>query len=472
MSKTITPTYWTSEGFAARDNVDAHGRRVEIWAGIVGEEARVEPTGSGAHVHRARFLQPHRAPSPSRREPPCERFSLCGGCPFMHMDQAGQHAARLAMVRQVLAPVGLAAHTPAAVIPSPDGDEDFRHVIKLAVGRSDKGHLRVGTFGRGTHRVVPIPNCNVASPVLREVMKVVAHHVIELEIYPFETDTDRGTIRHIVLRQSRVDGKVLVTLVVGRTNHHVRALADAIAAGSGAVSGVYQHVNDLPGNAIFAPPIEGVPQFDRLGGEGTIEEEVAGLRLRVGPGDFFQTNPGMADRIVRDVISDLAPFKSHPVVDLYCGVGTFTLPLAREHGWALGVEEVPGAIDRAEESTRLLHLPAEFMRGAVADRLPEIARRVAGRGPVVVVDPARRGLEESVVDGIIGLKPAKVAYLSCNPRALATDLQRFVAAGWTIDSLRAYDMFPQTAHVELLALLSPPTPPVVTARAPRRKLLR
>jgi tRNA/tmRNA/rRNA uracil-C5-methylase (TrmA/RlmC/RlmD family) len=133
---------------------------------------------------------------------------------------------------------------------------------------------------------------------------------------------------------------------------------------------------------------------------------------------------------------------------------------------------VPGAIDRAEESCRLLHLPAEFQRGAVLDRLPEIGRRVAGRGPVVVVDPARRGLEDNVVEGILALQPAQVAYLSCNPRALATDLQRFVAAGWSIRALRAYDMFPQTAHVELLALLSPPTPPVVTARAPRRKILR
>ena len=120
----------------------------------------------------------------------------------------------------------------------------------------------------------------------------------------------------------------------------------------------------------------------------------------------------------------------------------------------------------------LLHLPAEFQRGAVLDRLPEIGRRVAGRGPVVVVDPARRGLEDNVVEGILALQPAQVAYLSCNPRALATDLQRFVAAGWSIRALRAYDMFPQTAHVELLALLSPPTPPVVTARAPRRKILR
>jgi len=472
MSKTITPTYWTPEGLAARDDVDPQGRRVEIWAGIVGEEARVEPVGSGAHVHRARFLQPRRNPSPLRREPPCERYNLCGGCPFMHMTPGGQAEARLALVRQALSGVGLAAHTPTTLIEGPDGDANFRHVIKLAVGRSDKGNLRVGTYARGTHRVVPIPECQVTTPVLREVMKVIAHHVIELEIYPFETETDRGTLRHIVVRQSRVDGKVLVTLVVGRTNHHVRALADAIAAGSGAVSGVYQHVNDLPGNAIFAPPIEGVPQFDRLGGEGTIEEEVAGLRLRVGPGDFFQTNPGIADRIVRDVIADLAPFKSHPVVDLYCGVGTFTLPLAREHGWAVGVEEVPGAIDRAEESCRLLHLPAEFQRGAVLDRLPEIGRRVAGRGPVVVVDPARRGLEDNVVEGILALQPAQVAYLSCNPRALATDLQRFVAAGWSIRALRAYDMFPQTAHVELLALLAPPTPPVVTARAPRRKILR
>jgi 23S rRNA (uracil1939-C5)-methyltransferase len=203
-----------------------------------------------------------------------------------------------------------------------------------------------------------------------------------------------------------------------------------------------------------------------------LEEELAGVRLQVGPGDFFQTNPGVADRIARDLVELLAPFRDRPVLDLYCGVGGFTLALAQSHGWAYGAEVVEGAIARARENARLNHLPAEFGVGRVAEIVPELARRTAGQGPVVVVDPARRGLEEGVIESVLSLQPAAVAYLSCNPRALARDLALFTARGWSLSHIAAYDMFPQTAHLETLVMLLPPSPPEVTRRAPRRRVVR
>jgi 23S rRNA (uracil1939-C5)-methyltransferase len=470
-ARVLTPSHWVPTGEAALRLPD--NREVFVREGIVGEAALVLPAHAGAHRVIGRLVRPAGAPHPSRRRPPCRRFRPCGGCPFMHMVPEAQAAARLALVADALRGVGLEALAPRALIAGPDGDTDYRHVARLAVGWSERGEVRLGAFGRGTHDVVPIPECTVSTPVIREMMTKVAHAVRDADIHPYNPETGQGTLRTIVLRQSRANGQVLVTIVAGRSNPALGRLAERIAVENGAVAGVWLHLNDSPGNAIFAAGSpDGPPPFTRLAGRDTIEDTLDGVRLRVGPGDFFQANPGVAGRIAQDLVALAAEDRARPVVDLYAGVGGFTLALGRHHGLALGAEVVPGAVLRAEENARLNHIAARFVRGTVLDALPEIARRLGGHPPVVLVDPARRGLEAGVLDGILSLSPARVLYVSCNPRALARDLAAFARAGWRVDALHAYDMFPQTSHVEVLARLSPPAPAPAAGVGPRRRIVR
>lgn len=469
--RTVTPDRWTPWGEASARLRD--GREAIIWQGIPGERAQVQPTGGGQHKVHGHWLAPAFEPHPLRRDPPCGKVNTCGGCPLMHLVEEGQHRARLAMVRAAFGMEGVdEVAVPDAVVASPDGTEGYRHTVKLACGRSPMGSTRLGAFGRGSHDVVPIPGCNVATPLLREMMNVVAHHTIDLEMWPWDPETGKGALRHVVMRQSRASGKVAVTLVTGKGGRMPRMLAERIQGAHGQVAGVALHINAQPTNAIFDAEPGEAPQFMHLTGNPVLEEELAGVRLRVGPGDFFQANPAMADRIARDLIALLEPWRERPVLDLYCGVGGFALALGKVHGWAFGAEVVPGAIDRAKANALLNHIPAEFGVGRVAEILPDLRRRTAGQGPVVMVDPARRGLEEGVIDSIAQLQPAVLAYLSCNPRALARDLRLLLDRGWTVETLRAYDMFPQTAHLETLALLRPPEAPEVTRRAPRRRIVR
>jgi 23S rRNA (uracil1939-C5)-methyltransferase len=200
------------------------------------------------------------------------------------------------------------------------------------------------------------------------------------------------------------------------------------------------------------------------------------VNLRVGPGDFYQTNPGVANLIARDLLQ-LAQIKPGvPVVDLYCGVGGFTLVMAKQAGWALGVESNEGAVRRAKESAQVEHIPAEFIAAEVAEAAPALAQRLAGRRPVVLVNPARRGLEDGVAEAIRNLRPRRVLYLSCNPSALARDLRGFQAEGWRVTHIRPYDMFPNTAHLEVLAVLEAPVVPEEDdeelLRAPQRRRVR
>ncbi|MEL6345399.1 MAG: 23S rRNA (uracil(1939)-C(5))-methyltransferase RlmD [Myxococcota bacterium] len=467
---TVLPKGWTNRGEAY---IQKGQRRLIIWSGIPDERALVHIYHFGQNQDFARFLAPADAPHPDRQEPSCARYNSCGGCPMMHLTEDGQRRAKLRSLHGLLGEVGLADVTPDTVVSAPDNDWDYRHVVKLVVGRSDQGHLRVGTRGRDGRSIITIPNCPVSTPTLRKLMISSAHHLRQLELDPYEPRRHRGVMRYIVLRQSRQTGKVLVTLVAGQKDRRLWHLAERVAADNPTVVGVHLHYNDLEGNAIFARDEDGNVPTMPIRGQETIEERLGGLRLNVGAGDFFQVNPAVAERIMADVVAAFDGDRDRPVVDLYSGVGGFTLGLCRAHGWALGVEGVTGAVQRAKDNARLNNLGAEFIAGEVATVLPEIAARLDGRAPVVMVDPARRGLEEGVIDALAALQPARLAYLSCNPRTLARDLKRFTDDGWRVDQVTAYDMFPQTAHLEVLAMLSPQTPPPpATRRAPRRRIVR
>ncbi len=442
-----------------------------IWEGIPGEPARVQVRFDGQNRVRAEFKAPAGKPHPARRSPPCDRYRACGSCPLMHMEAETQRRARLAIVREALAENGLEHLTPDEVVPSPEGEEDYRHVVKLAVGMSDRGRVRVGAFRRGSRNIVAIPDCTVATPQLRAAMRIVARAIIDLDIHPWDPEHG-GTLRYVVLRQSRVTGRVLCTLVVGRSTRFLDKLCAQIMTVDSAIVGVHLHINTHPGNAIFHADGDPMgPGFTRMEGDRTITEELAGNKLEVGPGDFYQANPAMAERIATDILAAFAPWQDRPAVDLYCGVGGFSLALARAHGYLLGVEYGEGAVARARKNAATNRLQAEFFAGAVAERLPELGARVAGKAPVVLVDPARRGLEDGVMEAITDLKPSAVGYLSCNPRSLSRDLRRFLDEGWQVDRVFAYDMFPQTSHVETFALLRPAEQPKAEGRAPERRIV-
>lgn len=464
----VTPDGWLGRGEASCSDTQPP---MAVWQGIKGEHCRVHVYAPGRNRALARWEGAVGQPSPRRVDPPCPRYSVCGGCPWMHLDARGQVDARLELTRDAWALHGLEAQAPKELRACPDGLVGYRHLMKLAVGLSDHGSPRVGAFGRSTRNVVPIPGCLALTPGLRETMKLVAYLVREQDIWPWDPDKNRGVLRYVVVRQSRTSGKQLVTLVGARKSPKFPDLAEAVVQKNGAVAGVHLHINRSPGNALFEPAEDGGIPTVRLEGDRTIEETVAGLRIPIGAGDFFQTNPAVAELIIRDLEAQLPG--NHAVVDLYSGVGGLTMAAARRTGWAVGIEGVETAVQRAKAAASLNGLPAEFIAGEVLDCLPELGRRLAGRPPVVIVNPARRGLEPGVVEGIRSLSPSRLVYISCNPVSQARDLGALTEQGFTVQHAMAYDMFPNTPHVEVMAVLEGPGAGQQGAkRPPRRKVVR
>ncbi|MEN0062046.1 MAG: 23S rRNA (uracil(1939)-C(5))-methyltransferase RlmD [Myxococcota bacterium] len=465
------PDRWSPRGEAIAE--EGGTKPLAVWSGIVGEEAEIRIAHVGHSRVQGEWIQSE-VPHPHRVEPPCPKYRRCGGCPWMHLDGEGQAEARHTRVQETLAEAGLSVDV-GPLHACPDGLEGYRHVVKVGFGRSDQGRIRVGAWARGSRDIVPIPECIAAAPVLRKVMASLAHHTIELGIEPYDPEAKRGVLRAAVLRASRSTGEVLVTLVAARRERRLGDLAEEIARGNSEIVGIWLHLNGGPGNAIFSRDGDGVVGVAPLGGREVIEEQIGDITYRIGPGDFFQTNPSMAEVLYRRTLDRLELSQGDALLDLYSGVGGLALPAARMTGFALGVEEVDGAVQRAREAARVNRVPAEFFDSDVDVALQaEIAERFTQVGAKVVVNPARRGLEPGVLEHLIALHPSRIAYISCNVTALARDLNEAQALGFDVSgSIELFDMFPNTAHVEALTILEPRDGgPAPKRRAPTRKLVR
>jgi 23S rRNA (uracil1939-C5)-methyltransferase len=396
----------TPDHFVPRGEASTSGPHpTRIFGGIPGEPAEVRITHRGAHVDHAEWVS---GASPDRVEPSCAHYRSCGGCPWMHLTPEAARRWRRQRVVDAFSAVGLTPDVE-AVVPCPDGDRGYRHLVKL-VPSPVRGGVRLGAYGRHSHDVVRVDGCGVAAAALRRWTGLV------LPVPP-------DLLRHVVVRRSHANGDVLATLVAWRDDPILGTL-DLPAAG------VALHINDRPGDAIFGPG-----PTRRLRGAPYIEERVGGVRLRIGPTDFFQTNPSTAARIWADLP------RPERLVDLYCGIGAVSLLVG---GDTFGVEVSPAAVARARENATLNRSAAEFVAGPVATT--EVPERFVGA--TVVVNPPRAGLG-AAVERVRALRPERLVYISCDPESLARDL---LALNMPIERVTPYDMFPQTPHVETVVI--------------------
>lgn len=462
----MTPTLWSDKGEAIMDGEPP----VWVWGGIPGETAQVQTRRSGQNRQYVVFKGTEQA-SEHRVEPPCGRYTACGGCPWMHVDAVGQADARVGLVQRAFDNEDIRVQVQ-DLVTVPDGLQNFRHVSKLVCGVSDRGNYRLGAPGRFNRRIVSIPECNILTPALREVTLAATHAMIDLDVRPY-VHGEGGLLRYVQVRQSLETGNILVTLIGAYRARILDRMAEAVSSKVPAVVGVHLHVNEREDNNIYDRDEEGLVPTYRIFGQETLTERVGQAKVQVGPTDFFQTNPAIGRLLVDEILEQAKLADGVPVLDLYCGVGGTTLNAAKVSGWALGIEGNATAIAHARAAAASQVIPAEFVAGSVDEVLAAQSKRLAELRPVVLVNPARRGLEEGVGAAIRALRPRRIVYTSCNPKALARDVAGFVEEGWSVTSVKPFDMFPNTQHVEVVAVLLPPEGEDVQGkRAPRRRVVK
>lgn len=440
-------------GLAAEgDGVGRHGGlAVFVPQAAPGDRVRVQVTEAAASYARASILEVLR-PGPERVAPPCPIYRDCGGCAWQHLSYASQLEWKRRIVVEALRRLGHVADPEALVAPTRPADVPWRYRHKMAVPfgppANPGGGVRAGFYAARSHRIVPLEACAIQHPLLDQVLTATRRLADALAVPAYDERTRTGVLRHLVARVSRSRGEVLVALVTPSPHFAAGpALAAGIRHAVPACMGVVHNVNPTPGNAVLGH------ETRVLHGRDHLVEELDGLRFLVSAESFFQVSPVQAEALYRIAVGQAEPGPRDTIVDLYAGVGTLSLFLARQAGAVEAVEEVAPAVadgrrNASENGSRNLR----FHLGPAEAVLPQLVR--GGLRPAaVVLDPPRKGAAPEVLEAIARCAPRRVVYVSCNPATLARDVAHLQGAGFALRLAQPLDMFPQTAHVECSALL-------------------
>ena len=384
--------------------------------------------------------------SPHRINRQCPQGKRCGGCAFPHMDYAEECRLKRERVRQALNRLAGENLAQVPLLPAPSLTA-YRNKAQYPVAPGPHGPV-AGFFQAGTHRVIAAPRCAILPPEMDQVRDLVVAYMARFHVSAYEEATGKGLVRHIYVRKGWVSGQILVCLCVnGRRIPRQEALISALAQVPGFATLVLS-VNEKPGNSILGE------EFHTLCGPGWIEDTLCGLTFRLSPRSFYQVNHEQAQRLYALAIAAGEIGPEDTVLDLYCGVGTITLAMARAAGRVIGVEVEPQAVADAQANARRNGVTnVEFLCGDAGQAAQTLAQR--GLTPdVVVVDPPRKGLSLPVIQAVEAMNPRRLVYVSCDPATLARDVALLKTKGFALRNTQAVDMFPRCAHVETVVLLS------------------
>ena len=384
--------------------------------------------------------------SPHRVQRECPISASCGGCDFWHMDYEEETRLKAQRVRDCLNRLGGESLETVEILSAPSC-YGYRNKAQYPVA-SHKGRVYAGFFKAGTHTVVENKRCHILPEDTDRVKDIVVDYVNHFRITAYDETAHKGLLRHIYVRRGAVSGQVLVCLVVnGRKLPHGEALIERLKAVPGFTSLVLS-VNTKKGNTILGD------EFITLYGPGYIEDTLCGLTFRLSARSFYQVNHHQAQRLYEAAISQAGITKDDTVLDLYCGVGTITLCMAKAAGKVIGVEVIPQAVEDARENTvRNGVKNAEFFCGDAGEAALELERQGV-KADVVVVDPPRKGLNADAIEALARFAPRRIVYVSCDPATLGRDVALLKERGYAVKNAMAADLFPRCAHVESIVCLT------------------
>jgi 23S rRNA (uracil1939-C5)-methyltransferase len=420
---------------------------VFVRGGLPGDLVRARATKvkrGFAEATRTALLEP----GGDRVEAPCRHFGVCGGCRFQDYAYERQIAAKESQVRDALSRIGGFADPPVEPIVPAESQYHYRNKLEYSFAPSDEG-LALGFHRAGRwDEVIDVEECLLTTDLGNAIREAIKRWAREEGLEAYDQESGTGYLRHLVVREGRNTGQVLVLLVTAPGERFDADYLVETLTAFPEVRSIHWAVNDRPAEVTNLPT-------RLLWGEESIEEELCGLRFRIRPNAFLQTNTAMAERLYGLAREGAALTGGEVVFDLYCGTGTIGLSLARSAASVWGVEiseeSVACAIENAEANGIA---NARFFAGNVGQSLEELRQR-AGPPDVVVVDPPRAGLAGKALRRTGALRAPRIVYVSCNPTTLASDLAVLRDDfGYRLDRCTPVDMFPHTPHIESVSALS------------------
>lgn len=399
-------------------------------------------------------------PSPHRTDPPCPIYFKCGGCQLQHMTYAAQLIYKRRMVEEVLHHLGGIRDIRVSDVLEAPNPWNYRNKMQVVAAakpflHSERMSPFFGLYARQTHQVIKMDECAIQHPLSNQVLKVAKEAVSKLRWEIYNEKTHKGMLRYLVTRVSIAKNEIMLILVV--TTDKVPGISEFIPMMTRKVpqlKGIILNKNDKRTNTVLSA------NSRCIWGKDYLVEEISGIKYRISPRSFFQVNPPQVAKMFSVLEDLLKPQDKDVILDAYCGVGAISLWLADKVKTVIGIEEVPQAKKDALASADMNDIKnIEFHVGLVEKVLPQLYHRGC-HVDKLVMDPPRKGCDESVLKLIARMRIGTVVYVSCNPATLARDLSILKKHNYRVEQVIPVDMFPQTYHIECIAKLvyEPATP--------------
>ena len=428
---------------------------------IIGDEVEAKIIKAKKNYGYARLMNII-TPSKDRIEPVCPVARQCGGCQIQEMDYQAQLRFKQELVKNNIERIGHISDYQMMPVIGMDEPFHYRNKAQYPVGMDKDGNIVMGFFAGRTHHIIDNTDCALGAKINSRILGIIKEYMQDNKIKPYDEDKHAGTVRHILIRNGYHTDQIMVCLVINAESIKngddlVRRLKDIDG-----MTSIMININRNKTNVILGDTCK------TLWGKSYIEDYICDIRYQISPLSFYQVNPKQTEKLYSKALEYAGLTGNETVWDLYCGIGTISLFMAAKARKIYGVEIVPQAIEDAKNNARLNNIDnAEFFVGKAEEVVPafyeELSRKAANgdeeakRGihpDVVVVDPPRKGCEETLLETVVKMSPKRMVYVSCDSATLARDLKFMEEHGYKVEKVQAVDQFGNTVHVETVVMLS------------------
>lgn len=423
-----------------------NGYPIFVPHGLPGEEAKIKVIKVKKNYAFGRLVELYKE-SPYRQEAPCSVYKQCGGCQMQHVSYEGQLKIKEKQVRDVMARIGGLKDVTIHPVLGMENPWLYRNKAQVPIGEREGG-LVAGFYRQGTHDIIDIGECLIQveenDALIQKIKQICSKHGVRA----YNEKLHTGTLRHVMVRYGQITGEIMLVFITRSEElPNKQAMIQEITAAFPSIKSIVQNVNEKRTNVIFGEKTK------LLWGSEYIYDYIGNIKFAISARSFYQVNPVQTKVLYEKALEYAGLTGEETVIDAYCGIGTISLFLAQKAKRVYGVEIVPEAIEDANRNAELNTIRnVEFAVGEAEKVIPNWYEQGI-QADVIVVDPPRKGCDEALLTTIIAMKPKRVVYVSCDPATLARDLRVLEEGGFQTVEIQPVDMFPQTMHVENVALL-------------------
>lgn len=385
-------------------------------------------------------------PSPHRIENNCSVFGKCGGCSFRHINYDAEVNVKEGFIKDAFTRIG--GLNP-EFLPLIRNQQiiHYRNKAQYPLGKDKEGNVICGFYAANSHRIVPCTSCDLQPSIFSEITAFITNYIRENKLSVYNEAEHKGVLRHICIRQGHYSGEINVTLVCKRKIPELNRLSKELMRNFSDIKGVVLNINKDETNVILGN------EEVLLAGKAEITDTMCGNKIDISPKSFYQVNTVMAEKLY-GIAKAFAQPEGKTIADIYCGIGTIGLSMAKEAGKVIGVEIVESAVKNAKKNAALNGFNNTEFHCADADNAAEILRNAGVNPDVIILDPVRRGCERKVLEDLAKFEADRIVMISCNPVTAARDCAVLGEYGYKCEKVQGVDLFSRTSHVECVVLMS------------------